>query len=74
MAEFENLIEQVRALHRETAEALAAIGGPEVVAVRSAGLEAGLVSQLAPRLAVIRAAAAEYVTTYDELKGRGAIP
>ena len=74
MAKFENLIEQVRVLHRETAEALGAIGGPEVVAVRSAGLEAGLVSQLAPRLTAIRAAAAEYVTTYDELKGRGAIP
>ena len=74
MAEFEHLVERVRVLHHEAGEALSGIGGPEVVALRSAGLEAGLVSQLAPRLAAIGAAAAEYVTTYDELKGRGAIP
>ena len=74
MAEIDHLIERVRVLHHEAGEALGGIGRPKVVALQSAGLEAGLISQLAPKLAAVRAAAVEYVATYDELKGRGAIP
>ena len=74
MAEFEHLVERMRVLHHEAGEGLGGIGGPEVVALRSAGLEAGLVSQLAPRLAAVRAAAVEYVAAFDELKDRGVIP
>ena len=74
MAEFDNLFEQVRALHRETGHVLGGVGERELEALRSAGLESALLSQLAPRLAAARTAAAEYVATYDQLKARGVIP
>ena len=74
MAEFDTLIERVRALHRETGDVLGGVGERELEALRSAGLESALLSQLAPRLAAVRAAAAEYVAAYDGLKARGAIP
>ena len=59
MAEFADLVDRVKTLHHEAGEVLVGLSTRELEAMRSAGLEPALLSRLEPKLAAIRATAAE---------------